>query len=208
VSKTALVRTAPVQQRSAERVNALLDAAAQLLDEHGIDALTTSEVSKRAHSSVGVIYRYFPHIESLLHGLAARNFEKYLAALSTRLELKADNAIAALNTAVDVYLDLCRSEAGFRVLSFGNMIDRSAESGQPSVNAEMAEIFRDMLVSTYDVHDSEALAFDIEVSVGIAESLLERAFLHDPDGDQAFIDKLRELVAQLLAPHMKDAPTA
>ena len=38
------VRTEPVQQRSAERITSLLDAAAELIDKNGIDGLTISMI--------------------------------------------------------------------------------------------------------------------------------------------------------------------
>ena len=75
------VRTEPVQQRSSERITALLDAAAELIDRNGIDGLTTSDVAARSGSSVGVVYRYFPNIQSLLRALAARNMEKFTTSI-------------------------------------------------------------------------------------------------------------------------------
>ena len=207
VPNHANVRTEPVQQRSAERINALLDAAAVLLDELGIDAITTSDVAKRAQSSVGVIYRYFPNIQSLLLALASRNFDKYRAGLTATLNKRATNALDALNVAIDVYVELSRTEPGFRILSFGNIIDRRFNVDRKSNNTALAEILTELLVTTYGVPASAALTFDIEVTVEIADSLLERAFLYDPRGEEPFIDKLREYIAQLLAPHTKEATT-
>jgi len=199
------VRTSPVQQRSAERINALLDAAALLLDEIGIDAVTTSDVAKRAHSSVGVIYRYFPNIQSLLRALASRNFDKYRAGLTATHNKRATNALDALNVAIDIYIELCRTEPGFRVVSFGSIIDRRFTINRASNNTALAEILTDLLITTYGVPSSDSLMFDIEVTVEIADSLLERAFLYDPSGEEPFIHKLREFIAQLLVPHMKEA---
>lgn len=205
VPNPAIVRTEPVQQRSTERITVLLDSSAVLLDELGIDAITTSDVAKRANSSVGVIYRYFPNIQSLLRALASRNFDKYRAGLTATLNKKATSALDALNIAIDVYVELSRTEPGFRVLSFGKLIDRRFNLDSKSNNTALAEILTDLLVSTYGVPASAALAFDIEVTVEIADSLLERAFLYDPHGEDPFIDKLREFIAQLLAPHTKEA---
>ena len=75
---TLAVRTEPVQQRSTERITSLLDAAAHLIDQNGIDGLTTSDVATRSGSSVGVVYRYFPNIQSLLRALAIRNLERFI----------------------------------------------------------------------------------------------------------------------------------
>src|SRR6187431_3310269 len=83
---TLSVRAEPVQQRSAERITALLDAAADLIDEHGIDGLTTSDVATRSASSVGVVYRYFPNIQSLLRALAVRNMDRFNARMAEQVK--------------------------------------------------------------------------------------------------------------------------
>ena len=52
-----VVRTEPVQERGAARVEALLDAAAAVVDEVGFDRLTTAMVAEHAGSSIGTVYR-------------------------------------------------------------------------------------------------------------------------------------------------------
>ena len=51
---TLAVRAEPVQQRSADRITNLLDAAADLIDERGIDGLTTSDVATRSRDGASV----------------------------------------------------------------------------------------------------------------------------------------------------------
>ena len=98
-------RTEPVQQRSAARITALLDAAAFLIDEHGIDGLTTSDVAARSQSSVGVVYRYFPNIQSLLRGLASRNMELFSARVFAELNADAGQWRTAIHSTIDVFVD-------------------------------------------------------------------------------------------------------
>ena len=63
------VRHEPVQARAAQRVEALLDAAAAVVVEHGIEHLTTALVADRAGASIGTVYRYFPTKEDLLRAV-------------------------------------------------------------------------------------------------------------------------------------------
>ncbi|MFE4952081.1 helix-turn-helix domain-containing protein, partial [Leifsonia sp. NPDC056665] len=67
-----LVRTEPIQERSAARIDALLDAAAEVVDEIGFDRLTTAMVAERAGASIGTVYRYFPDRIVLLQALRDR----------------------------------------------------------------------------------------------------------------------------------------
>ena len=71
----AALRNEPVQARSTARLSALLDAAAQIVDEIGYERLTTAMVAERAGASIGTVYRYFPDRIAVLQALAARNLE-------------------------------------------------------------------------------------------------------------------------------------
>ena len=73
------LRNEPVQARSTARLTALLDAAASIVDEVGIERLTTAMVAERAGASIGTVYRYFPDRIVLLQALGSRNFERVMA---------------------------------------------------------------------------------------------------------------------------------
>jgi AcrR family transcriptional regulator len=59
-------RKQPVQARSTVTVDAILDAAIQVLIAEGKERLTTTRVALRAGVSVGTLYQYFPDKRSLL----------------------------------------------------------------------------------------------------------------------------------------------
>lgn len=198
---TLTVRTEPVQQRSAERITSLLDAAAELIDTHGIDGLTTSDVAARSGSSVGVVYRYFPNIQSLLRALAARNMERFSARIFASMNESPDNWQDAMNRTIDHYVELTRTEPGFRALGFGDVIDKRFIEPELSNNTVLARSFRDLLVDKYDVEPSDELTFDLEIIVEIADALLQRAFLYEKEGDERFIAKLRTIVYDYMSPH-------
>jgi AcrR family transcriptional regulator len=58
-------RRAPKQARAKATVEVMLDAAAKLMKEEGYAALTTTRIAKRAGTSVGSVYQYFPNSESI-----------------------------------------------------------------------------------------------------------------------------------------------
>lgn len=198
---TVTVRTEPVQQRSAERITSLLDAAAYLIDEHGIDGLTTSDVATRSGSSVGVVYRYFPNIQSLLRALAARNMEKFTEGIFGAMTEQPDGWMDAMNAAIDGYAALLRREPGFRALGFGDVIDKRFIQPDISNNSVLAREFTDLFVKKYGLGPSEDLSLDLEVIIEIADALLHRAFLYDKNGDERFIAKLRTIVFDYMSPH-------
>jgi len=65
-------RRTPRQERGAARVTRLLDAAATLIAEHGVDAATTNAIAALAGTSVGSLYQFFPHKDAIVHALAER----------------------------------------------------------------------------------------------------------------------------------------
>jgi AcrR family transcriptional regulator len=70
-----IVRHAPVQARGHRRVQLLLEAAAGVIAEVGVDNATTNAVAARASTSVGVLYRFFPNKQALVEALAQRYLE-------------------------------------------------------------------------------------------------------------------------------------
>lgn len=53
-------RKAPTQARSRATFDAILEAAAQLLDQLGYARTTTNRIAERAGVSIGSVYEYFP----------------------------------------------------------------------------------------------------------------------------------------------------
>lgn len=72
ISKGFLMRKKPVQQRSQQMVEALVDAAALTIAERGLENTTTSHIAERAGVSVGSLYQYFKDKEALTAALLDR----------------------------------------------------------------------------------------------------------------------------------------
>ena len=69
-------RRAPRQERSRRRVEGLLDAAARIVTERGVDALTTRDIAEAAGAPVASLYQYFNDKEDVLLALAQRDMEE------------------------------------------------------------------------------------------------------------------------------------
>ena len=62
-------RSLPVQERSRETVNQILETAAELVDEVGVVGFTTNLLAERAGVRIRTIYRYFPSKLGILNAL-------------------------------------------------------------------------------------------------------------------------------------------
>ena len=81
---TGPLRRVPVQGRSVARVQRMLDACAELVDEVGYEGLTTTLLAERAEVAIGSVYQFFPDKRAIVQALAMRNMDAYLQSLSAR----------------------------------------------------------------------------------------------------------------------------
>ena len=65
-------RKHPQQARARASRDAILEAAAQILERDGLAGYTTNAVAARAGVSIGTLYQYFPNRDAVTAALAAR----------------------------------------------------------------------------------------------------------------------------------------
>jgi AcrR family transcriptional regulator len=71
-SASAKMRRSPLQARGHRRVDLLLDAAAEVVAEVGVEAATTNAIAARAKTSVGSLYQFFDDKHALIWALSQR----------------------------------------------------------------------------------------------------------------------------------------
>jgi len=192
------LRTVPIQQRSNQRMQALLDAAANIISAEGIDAVTTTSVAYKSNSSVGVIYRYFPNIDSLLRALAHRNLQRYLARVEEGSDKSPAEPWSSWDLTLDSFVDMCRSEPSFRQLGFGDIIHDRFLDNEISNNTVVSTAFAGMVSETHNIPVTDQMLFHIETAVWMGSALLNRAFQSDPVGDERFIEEARRVIGDYL----------
>lgn len=92
-------RKQPRQERAQATCEAVLEAAAQLLEEEGARA-TTNRIADRAGVSIGSLYQYFPTKQAIWSELVRRMHAQMLADLEETVtrsrDLPLDKAVGAL----------------------------------------------------------------------------------------------------------------
>ncbi len=91
------LRKLPRQHRSRALVNAVIEAAAQLLVRGGRDAVTTNGVAVRAGVSIGSLYQYFPNREAILVAVA-RDHLKRVHSHVADIDVRSVDCLAGLTT--------------------------------------------------------------------------------------------------------------
>ncbi|MCU1594884.1 MAG: TetR family transcriptional regulator [Frankiales bacterium] len=183
-------RRAPVQRRSALRVEAMLDAAAGLLDDVGPEGLTTSGIARRAGVSVGSLYQFFPDKHAVVEALARRSFQRFSALLAGVDNLDWQQTVDAV---IDAYVEFSRAEPGFLTLSFGGPVSVHVLDPQDDNNAVVARALGALFADLDLTEDATRLA------VEVGDAILALAFRRDRDGDPALIAEAKVAVKAYLA---------
>jgi AcrR family transcriptional regulator len=189
----------PVQGRSLARVNRMLDACAELVDEVGYDGLTTTLLAERAGVAIGSVYQFFPDKRAIVQQLTLRNVDTYVERLTGRI---ANGDLAnwwdAVDAAIDEYIDMHRSVPGFRTLHFGDVVDRHLLDDERDNDAVIAEQLVRVLAGGFGLAEGTNLSFSLAIAVEIADSLIKLAFRLRPDGDEAVLVEAKDIIRDYL----------
>ncbi|MGO4456614.1 TetR family transcriptional regulator [Streptomyces sp. M-16] len=202
------LRRQPVQKRSAERFERLLDACAELLDEVGYAALTTKEVARRAEVSIGTLYQFFSDREGLIGALAARNLEAFLERVAVRLEREEpDDVSGVVEVAVEEYVAMRRTVTGFGVVDFGAVGRDHTLDPALDNNTAVAGRLRSLTGSLSGVQDDAELGLAIRVALECADGVLRLAFRTDPQGDPQLIAECKRVLNSYLNDRVRSLAT-
>lgn len=186
------LRRAPVQQRSTERLERILDACARLLDEGGYERLSTRAVAARAGVPIGSVYRFFSDKRALADALAHRNLDEFVERAGARLA--EPGAGPEWRTAVDILVDeytaMKRTAPGFALLDFG-------VPGE--TNHNLADRLPALLGDRLSVDPADPrLRLALVIAVEVADTALQLAFRDDPSGDPDVIAETKTLIRAYL----------
>jgi len=203
---TGPLRRVPVQGRSVARVQRMLDACAELVDEVGYEGLTTTLLAERAEVAIGSVYLFFPDKRAIVQALAMRNMDAYLQGLSARFESETfTHWWDGVDAAIDVYIQMHRQVAGFRTLHFGDVVDVHLLDLEKDNNTVIADRLAELLVEQFQLIDRVRLRFALEISVEAADALIKLAFRRVTTGDEAVISEAKALIREYLHRHVDAA---
>jgi AcrR family transcriptional regulator len=202
-ASTNPLRRVPVQGRSVARVQRMLDACAELVDEIGYEALTTTLLAERAGVAIGSVYQFFPDKRAIVQALALRNLEAYLARLSSRSEsVEFDHWWDIVDAAIDEYIAMHREVSGFRTLHFGDVVDVHLLDTDRDNNTIIAEQLAALLVRHFGAAAGPRLDFALAIAVEAGDSLIKLAFRRDPEGDAEVLTEAKALIREYLHRHV------
>ncbi len=170
-------RKTPIQARSTFTVEAISEAAIQVLLSQGAERLTTTRVADRAGVSVGTLYQYYPNKQSLLFAVLEHHMNNVAARVEAACEGACHKPLAEMiREMVEAFVDAKMERAEISVALYRV----SADVGGPMLARRISQRSRKaveaMLETAPDAKSPpDKLAIDIMLAAiaGAMRSLLE-----------------------------------
>jgi AcrR family transcriptional regulator len=193
------LRRRPVQQRSAKRVEQMLEACAALIEELGYDGVTTTLIAERAGVAVGSLYQFFPDKRAVVQALTQRNLEHFLAEMERRLdEVQLEHWWDGADLAFDIYVRMYREVPGFSRIRFGDIVDLRLITDERDNNTVLADGLAELTANKFGV-SREQVRLPIAVAIEMADGILDLAFRRKQFPVETMIAEARRVVRAYLS---------
>jgi AcrR family transcriptional regulator len=188
-----------VQQRSAKRVEQMLEACAALIDELGYDGVTTTLIAERAGVAVGSLYQFFPDKRAVVQALTKRHLDHFTKEIEERLDwANLEHWWDGVDTIIDIYVEMYRNVPGFGRVRFGDVIDiRFIEDGRDN-NTVISEQIANVVASKHNI-PVESLFRQITVAADIGDAILALAFRRKLFAEDDMIKEAKQVVRGYLS---------
>jgi AcrR family transcriptional regulator len=170
-------RKTPIQARSAVTVEAISEAAIQVLLSRGAERLTTTRVADRAGVSVGTLYQYYPNKQSLLFAVLEQHMNNVAARVEAACESACHKPLAEMiKEMVEAFVDAKMERADISVALYRVAADVGGPALIKRASQRSRKAVEGMLQTAPDTESPpDKLAIDIMLAAmaGAMRSLLE-----------------------------------
>ncbi|ACC69735.1 TetR/AcrR family transcriptional regulator [Paraburkholderia phymatum] len=190
------MRRIPRQERAAKRVDALLDAAGDVIAERGFDAATMTAIAERAGTSIGAVYQYFPNKDALVFALRTRYGDEMEAQWSALGDAAQDCSVDELVDRIFALMtDFMASRPAYLPLLSVTLNFRRDAAARNRLRGRFAESFQ-----RYNPALADADAFRVaEVALQVVKSLNPLYAAAKPKERKALVDEYKLAVSSYLA---------
>jgi AcrR family transcriptional regulator len=186
---TSPKRRVPRQERSRRRVEGLLDAAARLVVERGVEALTTRDIAEAAGAPVASLYQYFADKEDVLLALAQRDMDEMDTQVADDLAALEVLSVASLvRTTMGAYVAVYRRRPAFVEIYLRGRTNLAVHRFGREHNASTAKMLLEYAVGSGLARPD----IDLEIAtlaVEVGDRVFQLAYEHDDAGDQRLVEE-------------------
>jgi AcrR family transcriptional regulator len=199
-------RRSPKQQRGKDRVDKILNAAAEVFDQVGYAAATTHMIAAKAETAIGSLYQFFPDKAAIFKAMEQRHIENVQALWTSwddldvaKISLR--DMIQALTRAVSVLFENPVS----RVIFVQFFVAREAfQTIDESMTYEAIGVMANLLKRRNPNLDDTKCALLAEVCVISSNALNLNALQSAPEHQQQIRQQIEDLMVAYLEPYVGD----
>ncbi|WP_147142965.1 TetR family transcriptional regulator [Stackebrandtia albiflava] len=178
----------------------MLDACAALLDEIGYTRLTTTLIAQRAEVAIGSIYQFFGDKRAVVRALGMRHLDTFFTRVEAHIAAEPPRQWwDIVDTVIDEYIEMHRTEPGFRTLHFGDIVDVHLLDDSRSNNDVLAARLAELLDEHFGLPMAPPTGLAVMVAVETGDALVKLAFRKDPDGDDEILAQAKVIIRDYLS---------
>lgn len=203
--ESAVRRRSPVQARSRERVERILDAAARIVVERGVDAMTTRSLADEAGVPVASLYQYFSDRDAVLLALVERDIAEMDEQVRDDLVKVRTLSIAAIvETTIGAYRKVYARRPEFVAIWLRGRTNAAIHEFGRRHNRGTAHDLREFAVSTGLAQVELPLAA-AELAVELGDRVFQLAYETEDLGDEFIVSEGIAMVTTYLQRYATDA---
>lgn len=201
------IRKRPTQARGAATFDAILDAAARLLEEAGYEVLTTNLVAEVAEVNIATLYQYFPSKESILLALFRRDTDARMALGMVPLEQGSPTGDwrAVVGASIDVLAAQRRLQKGTTALRRAMRSLPELQAYERETMLKSARAISGVLADGFQIEQERAQVMGL-CTMELITSMLDLWSLGYAGAvdvqDDCIIEELKVMVTAYLAPQL------
>jgi len=139
------LRRKPKQERSIQRFDLILSAAAEIIAEKGVSAMRMTELAAAAKVPIGSVYQYFPEKAAIVKALFDRHATEVQAKTAQMFSnvQSLDEALHLIDAMIDWYYSAYRNDPTYLGVWMGTETDQDLLQLNIDHSNRVADIFHD-----------------------------------------------------------------
>jgi AcrR family transcriptional regulator len=195
------VRRTPVQRRSRQRVERILEAAEKLVVSSGIEAVSTREVARCAGIPVATLYQYFADRDAIVGALIERHVSSMDSRIAAALaELRIYSIRSIVDATVDAYRAAYREQPSYVVLWFQGRLSADTAAFIRERDELLADAFHTFALQA-GLLEPETDPLVARLCFELADRFLEMAYRYDLSGQDRVVAEGVEMIVSHLERH-------
>ena len=201
------LRRVPTQERSRRRLTAIVDAAAEIFAESGYEAATMEAIAKRADTSIGSVYQFFPNKLAVFRAMAQRCIAR---TRDTFVEVLGDDPVSRpweelADGMIDAFAVMVRQDAGSRALWRNlSLYSEYAKDDDAMIRTFVDSAALIIAAHGHDLKPAEANRV-ATAAVHAVNGMLIALIRESPQRSQALLEEAKVMIRSYLANYL--APT-